>query len=62
LFDREILDEDVTTIHASLQRQHALRPDRCQPHIEAMLDRRERAGRIGRPRKPTGSLDSDGAL
>jgi putative transposase len=51
LFEDGVDSEEIATIRASLQRQHALGSSRFQQQIEAMLGRRASPGRIGRPRK-----------
>ncbi|MCW8808312.1 MAG: hypothetical protein OQK79_09400 [Rhodanobacter sp.] len=43
--------EDVDTIRAHLQRQHALGSERFRSAIEAQLARHAGPARIGRPRK-----------
>jgi putative transposase len=51
LFDDAMQAEETATIRAFLQRQHALGSARFQQQIEATLNRRVGAGRLGRPRK-----------
>lgn len=44
-------EDDLNTIRAHLQRQHALGTDRFRAAIEAQLQRRAGPAKIGRPRK-----------
>jgi putative transposase len=58
-FEDAVDPEETATIRTFLQRQHALGSSRFQQQIEAMLNRRVGAGRIGRPPKQPSTRDTE---